>query len=481
MLVKLLGYAPDADQTIIGVLTSCSGVIPSIRGMKSAPAPADTPLATLGATCQGAMLVTLLDSSTRLFAGTPTDVLEAGASTWSSVGYTSYTTTNTAKWRFAQQGNVTIATNNAETLQASVSSGAFTTISGAPIASIVEVVGQFVFAFNTSTATNQWRCSALGDYTDWAASIASQSASGNLIDTPGPINGAKRFGDSVIVFKKNSMYRGRYVGAPNIWEFDLIPGEAGAMSQESIVDIGTPDSPKLLFMGEGNFYTFDGSRPIPIAINRVNQSVFNSINQTRYYACQAQHDPNSAIVRFWYPVADSVFPDKCVVYNYRSDRWGVDDRQIASATQYVPAAITYATLGSFYATYQVLPNLPYGSAFLGSSVKQPAIIDTANRLRTLSGEAGVTSLTTGDIGDDVSFNVLTRVRPRFLASPTSASITNYYKNNSGDSLTADSQVSLSDGSFDVLREARWHRIQMNFVGDWEMAGFSAEYEGAGLE
>lgn len=485
MQVTLLGYAPDADPTMIGVLTSCTGVIPSLKGMKGAPSPADTTLATLGATCQGAMLVTLLNTTNRLFAGTPTDIKEAGASTWSSVGYTAYTTASTDRWRFAQQGNVTIATNNAETLQASVSSGSFTTIAGAPVAKIVEVANQFVFAFNTSTSVDQWRCCALGDYTSWATSIASQATSGNLTSTPGPITGGKRFGDAVIAFKKNSMYLGRYVGPPTIWEFDLIPGESGAMSQETIVDIGTPDAPKLIFMGERNFFSYDGSRPVPIGINRVNEAVFGSLIQSRYYACNALHDAANSRIYFYYPVADSVFPDHCVVYNYRSDKWGVDDRQIQATVQYVPAAITYSTLGSLYTLYSGLPNLPYGSAFLGSSLQTPAIIDTNNKLSTLSGPAGSTSFTTGDIGDDQMMFMLSRIRPRFLTQPTSASLTNYYRNGVGAALVADNPAGLStDNSFDIDgggREAHWHRVQMSFTGDWELAGFSPEYVEGGLE
>ena len=60
-------------------------------------------------------------------------------------------------------------------------------------------------------------------------------------------------------------------------------------------------------------------------------------------------------------------------------------------------------------------------------------------------------------------------------------LTNYFKNNMGDALTTDTTTDLSSGKFDVIRDARWHRLQMEFTGDWEMAGFSPEWEGSGLE
>src|SRR4051812_15853922 len=106
-IVKLLGFSPDTDPTTIGVLTSCTAVVPTTRGLKGAPSPVATPLATLAATCMGAAVLTKVDTTTRFFAGAPTKLYEAGASTWTDVSRAAaYTTATTGRWRFAQQGNV---------------------------------------------------------------------------------------------------------------------------------------------------------------------------------------------------------------------------------------------------------------------------------------------------------------------------------------------------------------------------------------
>jgi hypothetical protein len=120
-------------------------------------------------------------------------------------------------------------------------------------------------------------------------------------------------------------------------------------------------------------------------------------------------------------------------------------------------------------------------AFQGATQISPAIFDTSHILKKLSGPAGTTRLTTGDYGDDSQFTTLTRIRPRFLRSPTTARMTNYYRNNAGDDLTEDVTTDISSGAFDVIRDARWHRLQMEFTGDWEMSGFSPEWERSGLE
>jgi hypothetical protein len=481
VIVELLGYAPDADPTVMGVLTNASAVVPSLKGLKGAPSATAVSMATLAATCQGSAVLTKLDGTTRFLAATATNIYEAGASTWTDVSRAAtYTASASQRYRFAQLGDVSLAANGADTIQASAS-GAFSCISGAPIAGIVETVGSFVFGFNTATSAQGWQCAGIGGYTSWTPSIATQATSGTLTATPGAITGARRFGSSIVAFKKDSMYLGAYVGPPNIWNFDQIQGSAGAMSQESIVSIGTPENPKLIFMGADDFYLYDGAKPIPIGTNRVKLTVFNSLLQSRFYACAALHDKINNLVYFYYPVADSTRPDHCVVYNYRTDKWGVDDRQIEVPVEYVTPGMTYDSLGTSYATYADLPALSYDLAFQNSALALPGFFDTSHTIKTLTGASTSSSLTTGDFGDDERVTTFRRVRPRFLTKPTSATWTHQYRMSPGDTVTADTAVSLSNGSFDFLRSARWHRGTMALVGDWEMAGFSPDLEAEGLE
>lgn len=482
MIYQLMGYAPDADPVTQGVFVNASGVVPSLKGFRGAPSPATTPLDALAATCQGAVSVSKSDLTTRLFAGTATKLYEAGVSTWSDVSRAStYNAGTTGRWRFAQSGNVTLAANGADTVQASVSSGAFSDVGGAPIAAIVETVGNFVFALNLSTATNGWKVAAINSYTDWSLNANTQCVQGTLTTTPGPILAGKRFGNTIVVYKKDSMYLGVYAGPPVVWDFAQIPGSAGALSNEVVVNIGTPENPKHIFMGSDNFFIYDGSKPVPIGTNRVNQTVFGALANSRYYACQALHDKNNSRVYFYYPVSDSTIPDHCVVYNYRTDKWGVDDRSVESVVEYVAAGLTYDSLGGTYGTYDALPSLPYDSAFLGSTAKFPAIFDTSHNLKTLTGAAGNTSFTTGDFGDDIKVPTINRVRPRFLTVPTSATWTPMYHTSPGDTLASDAAVTLQNGKFDFMREARWHRGTMACSGDWELGSLSIEGTEGSLE
>ena len=138
---KILGFSPDTDATTVGVLTDCTNLIPFDQGMKGAPSPA-TPASVpaLAAYCKGAVVVTKLDDSRRLIAGTDTKIYELLAGSWSDVSTGSYTASGDARWSFTQFGNDTIASNSVDTIQRSTGS-AFSAIASAPKAKIIFSVG----------------------------------------------------------------------------------------------------------------------------------------------------------------------------------------------------------------------------------------------------------------------------------------------------------------------------------------------------
>ena len=124
---KLLGFTPDAEATTPGILTDCTNVIPYESGMKGAPTGAiPSGIAALAAECRGAAVITKLDDSRRLFAGTASKLYEVNGSTWTDVSRAgNYSGGVDARWSFTQFGNATIAANLSDTIQRSNTSGAF--------------------------------------------------------------------------------------------------------------------------------------------------------------------------------------------------------------------------------------------------------------------------------------------------------------------------------------------------------------------
>lgn len=483
MKVKFLGYAPDADPTLPGIIVDCGAWIPSFKGYEAAPSPqAASVTDALAAACRGAAVLRKLDETTRFFAGSGTKLYEASGTGWTDRTRASggdYNLASDRRWRFAQYGDVSLAVAKTEILQ-STSSGAFANVAAdTPKASIVETVGQFVFLGDINDqgalasygdSPDRWWCCAKGDHTSWTPSTSTEATSGRLTSSPGKIRAMRRFGERIVAYKHRSMFVGEYRGAPQVWNFTELPGQVGAACQECVVNVGTPEEPKHIFMGFEDFYEFDGSRVKPIGENWVKKAVFDTLNKSYAEQATALHDVINSRIYFFYPVASSVNPDKCVVYNYKTDKWGRDDRQVEATVEYISGGMTYDDLGTSYSTYADLPSVSYDSSFWTSEFPIPAIFDTSHLLKTLNGTPGSSTYTTGDMGDENVWMTVSRVRPRFITAPTTGSMINYYRENLGDSLSTGATTSLASGKFDVLREARWHRFRFDFTGSVVIPG-----------
>lgn len=491
MIIPLKGYAPDVPSFTPGVLITCAALVPSLKGMEGAPSAQTGDYAALSAACQGAASLRKLDNTGRVFAATGTDIFEAAGGTWTERTRASadYAAGSDQRFRFAQFGDVSLAIAKSDILQSSSASNFANATSTAPKGSIVETVGQFVFILDiTDQATlddgqdypDGWWAAAKGSYVNWTPSVANECVKGRLTSTPGKIRAGKRFGSMLAAYKERALYLGRYVGPPSVWLFDLVPGEAGALSQEAVVDVGTADNPKHIFMGFDDFYEFDGSQPRPIG-GDIKETVFNELNKAFSYAAMALHDRVNSRVYFYYPVAGSTLPDKCVVYNYKTGQWGRDDRTVEMVFEFNTSGITYDDLGTDYATYNDLPSIVYDSPFFTSGYPVPAIFNSSHVLQTLDGSTSTSTMTCWDFGSDEYTVSLSRVQPMFLTKPSAGEMTNYYRNSLGAALTTGQATSMdSRGRFDLLRSANWHRAAFTFTGPVELPALRIETQEDGV-
>jgi len=481
-ITAFLGYAPDVDPTLDGVMTNCVGIVPTQRGFAGAPSPISTVLSALPAACHGVAAVMKTDDTTRLFAGTLTQLLEASGATWTTRSGTISGLGAANRWRFAQFQDSTLAAAITEKTQFIAGATQFADVTAtAPKCAIIEAVNNFVIGFDVidqagiyeATATahpDGWWCAAKGGYTSWIPNVDTEAATGTLSSTPGKILGAKAFGYQCIAYKKNSMYLGTYVGSGVIWDWQLIPGSAGALSNEVIINVGTPGAPQHIFMGPDNFYRYRAGQVEPIG-EEVNDAVFDNLNTEYYYAATALHDFKNKLVYFYYPVVGAITPDSCVVFNYLTGKWGRDDRTVEATAQWVAPGITYAELGTNYTTYADFPDAAYNLAFLTSGVSVPMIVNTSHVLQTLTSTPGTTSITSNDIGDETVQVLISRVVPRFITKPATCTLTNYYREQLGDALTTDQTTTIDAGRFDFTRSAPWHRVKFTFTGAVEITGF----------
>lgn len=481
-MTPFVGFAPDLPPETPGVMTDCDNILPDTDGFVSGPSRVDAGIGALAAECRGFVTVRKLDNSTRTFAGTASKLYESTGGAWSEVG-TGYSLATEDRWRFAQFGNVTVATAKSVNIQGATS-GSFSVLDAtAPKAAIVETINNQVFAFNTNDAgfgddTNRWWCSAIGDETDWTPSVSTQCASGQLIATAGPITAGKRLGDVICAYKERSLYVGTYVGAPVIWDWRQVPGEVGAPSHESVVTTGA----QHFFPGPDDFYMFDGSRPVALK-SPVRQWFLDNRDPDYSYRMYGVYDRLNSRIFWWFASNSSAgVLDTCIVYHIATNRWGRMDGTIEAVAEYIEPGITYHGLGTAYSTYDSLPtDIAFDSQFWVAGNSTLSVIGTDHTAYTYTGTPGSSSITTGHFGDSTQFSTCNRVRPRFINTPATTQMLYSYSNLNADNFTQSITSAYSNGFYDMIWSARWHKFELQFTGAMTVLGIEPKIVMDGTE
>lgn len=477
-MTPLLGFAPDADPTLPGVITACSNLIPFEAGMKGAPVATSAGVATLAAACRGITATSDLSGNRRLIAGTSTKLYELSSTTWTDRSRaTSYTLGADDRWSFIQYANSTLAATPSAVLQRSTS-GAFADIATAPQAKLIESAQGFAVAFNTQDATygsspDRWWCSALYDETNWTPAISTQCTTGRLVGGSGPLTAARRFGDNLVAYKSGTMFVGSYVGAPEVWRWAQVSTDVGCVGQDAVVDtvIGH------IFVGKDNVYLYDGTTPRPLANGTVRRWLFADMSSTYQYKVQCLWDRTNHLVWIFYPSSDGTL-DRTAVYHVLTQRWGLANQAIQAVVNYTSPTITFDGGSSSITTYDAGPTVPFDSPFWIAGGVSPAVV-SSSVLSTLSGACASASFTTGDFGDDEGYRTCTNLRVRYTAKPTTSIAVGFTKDAEGDTLAINASQAQADGRHNLRQTARWHRFAVTTTGDFEVTAVRPEFKEGG--
>lgn len=479
-MIPIIGFAPDADPATPGLLTDCENLVPYLNGMQAAPTPT-TPASTpaLASACQGAAVVSKLDNTRRIIAGAQTKIYELSAGAWSDVSRVAvYNGGAESRWSITQFGDATIMANRADVIQRSTS-GAFADIATAPKAAIVFSVGSQVMALNTNDGAEKpdgWHCSALFDDTSWTPAISTQANSGRLVSTAGPITAGAKLGEYAVAYKNRSMYLGQYVGSPVVWDWAQVPGgNAGCVGKDALCDVNGIH----FFVGEDNFWLFDGTRPQPIGDGAVRFWFLENSNPAYRYKTICTFDRITNLVWVFYCGSGSTVPNHALVYHVLAKKWGRSNQTIEAALDYVSAGVTIDGLTAYSATIDGLPDVGFDSQFWLAGGRSLSIFNTSHQLQSMTGTPGASSLTTGDAGSDDNVLQLQQIRARYATAPTTASVQTYYKANSGEAYAEGPTGTMNDGKFDALKVARWHKAKLNFTGAVKVTHMQAKYKPVG--
>ncbi len=478
-MIQLLGFSPDAEPTTPGCILDAQNIIPYEAGMKAAPSPASVGVDALADECRGAAVIRQLTGGSRFFGATTTDIYESSGATWSSVG-SGYTLGTDDRWSFVGYGDSVLAANPSTEIVRSTS-GAFSTIAGAPKAKCLVSARGFVLAFATNEGTygdspDRWWCSALYDETDWAPSLATQSNTGRLVEGSGPITAAVRFGDQVVAYKARAMFLGHYAGSPDVWVFSVVSFDVGCVGPEAVADTSIGH----ILVGSDNIYHFDGTRPLPIATGVVRQWWLNNSSAEFRYRTKLLWDRDNSLVWIFFPSAASTGEcDDCIVFHVATKQWGRVAMDVEAVVNYVSPAATYDGGSPIVTTYDSGPAISFDSPFWLSQKSNPAVFDDDHTVMTLSSIPGAWWFETGDYGDESEWASCLDLRMRFAQKPETLTCTPSTKETSGDAKVVGSVVEFDGSKFPLRQTARFHGFRVDGEGSAKWSAIKPTIQSAG--
>ena len=246
----------------------------------------------------------------------------------------SYSATN--DWNFTQFGNVIIAANGQNTMQAWAlgSAANFDDLrASAPSASYVTVVRDFVVAARDATFTNRVYWSDINDETNWTPSTTSQSDFQDIPDG-GDIVGITG-GEIGLIFLERAIYRMSYIGSPLFFQFDAISRNLGCFEPKSIAQYGQT----VFFLSDDGFYACDGQTVTPIGVERIDKFFFSNADISEIENMSSAVDPTNKLVIWCYRNNDG--NQELLIYNWQINRWS---RGVTTANFISTAASAGVTL-----------------------------------------------------------------------------------------------------------------------------------------
>jgi hypothetical protein len=166
----------------------------------------------------------------------------------------------------------------------------------------------------------------------WTPSASNEAGFDQVSDTPGVIVTARSLRDSLIIYKNNAAYSLDYIGGNDKFAKKLLWSRAGALSPRAVDDANGVH----VVVTQGDIVLNDGySQPVSISTGLVNNFLFGQLNSTTYEALQVLYDFVNQEVWILFPESGETYCTIALVYNMRSQAWGVVDL----------ADVAYASLG----------------------------------------------------------------------------------------------------------------------------------------
>lgn len=209
---------------------------------------------------------------------------------------------------------------------------------------LVSDISRFVFALGCNDIGSSVidpmliRWSDQEDAWNWTPAPTNQAGSIRL-SHGSEISCAVQTRQEIVVFTDSSVYALQYVGAPVVWQSQMLANNTSIFSPNAVAVV----SNVVYWMGIDKFYMYDGT--VQTLSCDLRRYIFDDINLEQPYQVFAGNNEAFNEVWWFYCSKDSTTVDRYVVYNYLEKVWyyGTMERTawIDSGTRPYPEAATY--------------------------------------------------------------------------------------------------------------------------------------------
>lgn len=192
----------------------------------------------------------------------------------------------------------------------------------------------------------------------------------------------------VAIFFRHAVWRGLFVGPPNVFDFFPAENVRGCPAPNSIVPLGAT----VWYLGEDGFYMFDGSSSLPIGADKFDAWFWNNVNASFLWMIIGAANVPSKLIMWAFPsrASSNGICDTILIY-----RWDIQRASYAfvgqNAVEWMIRTITTGvSLDGFSALgFTNLDTLPASldSALWQGGNAQLGVINGAHQLAYFSGAA----------------------------------------------------------------------------------------------
>jgi hypothetical protein len=208
----------------------------------------------------------------------------------------------------------------------------------------VSDTSRFVFAFGTNDYGSSTqdpmliRWSDQESLTTWTPAATNQAGSISL-SHGSEIVAVIQTRQEIVVFTDAAVYSLQYVGAPAVWQTQLLADNISIISQNSVALA----SGVVYWMGVDKFYKYDGR--VQTLRCDLRQYIYSDINLDQNQQVFGSTNEGFNEVWWFYCSANSTMIDKYVVYNYLEDIWYYGTM---SRTAWLDSGISNYPIAAYY-------------------------------------------------------------------------------------------------------------------------------------